>query len=336
MTFDLTNKKILLVRNDNIGDSVLSTPVLQALKELYPDCFIGVLCAGYSKEAFVLNPYIDKLFVYEKAKHHDGIMGKLSAWIGHLQTLLAIRGERFDYAVGLRSHFSRSNASLVRFCGAKTKIVRLPTETKYMAAFDAFVDADTALKHEAQNTFDCLAHFGVSDKGYAPCIKISQEDTLKVADSLMEAGFADSKFVVFHISSRLPVNRWKINKFLRLASLLSVELGLKVAVTAAPKSEEERAAKELFATKNIRYFETSSLAQLGALCANSACFVTLDGGAMHYGSVFAPSVAAIFGKTSVAIWRPYHPKSVVLTSETKVADDVSPEAVFEAVKTYVV
>ncbi|HOI83589.1 MAG TPA: lipopolysaccharide heptosyltransferase family protein, partial [Campylobacterales bacterium] len=77
---DLNNKKILLVRNDNIGDAVLSTPVLQAIKEQFPTCFIGVLCAGYSKEAFLDNPHIDRLFVYEKAKHHKGVAAKLSAW----------------------------------------------------------------------------------------------------------------------------------------------------------------------------------------------------------------------------------------------------------------
>lgn len=328
---DLNNKKILLVRNDNIGDAVLSTPVLQAIKEQYPSCFVGVLCAGYSKEAFLENPYIDRLFVYEKAKHHKGILAKLAAWLGHVKTMLDIRGEKFDYAVGLRSSFSRSNAALVGWSGAKTKIVRLP-QKKDMAHFDAFIDEAVEGKHEVQNTFYCLKHFGAEDRNYRPYVKIAQEVEDSVLCRLKESDFESGKYVVFHISSRLPVNRWTIDKFLRLASFISVYSGFKVAVTAAPKSVEEGEAKELFCSERIKYFETASLVQLGALCKHSKCFVSLDGGAMHYGAVFAPAVVAIFGKTPIAVWKPYHEKAVVLASESKIADDISPESVYGAVR----
>ncbi len=328
---DLNGKKILLVRNDNIGDAVLSTPVLQAIKEQYPDSFVGVLCAGYSKEAFLDSPYIDKLFVYEKAKHHPTIP-RVVSWWRQFKVMLSVRAQKFDFCVGLRSSFSRSNAALVRWSGAKTKVVRLPKKTKEMAPFDAFIDEDPSGKHEVENSFDCLKHFGIFDKNYFTYVNIPQSTYDTVLQRLQTAGFASGNYVVFHISSRLSVNRWSIDKFLRLASLISVELGLKVAVTGAPKSDEEKAAKELFCAENIRYFETASLAELGVLAKNSACFVTLDGGAMHYASVFAPSVVAIFGKTNVDTWRPYHQKAVVLTAESKVADDIAPERVFEAVR----
>ncbi len=332
---DLNNKKILLVRNDNIGDAVLSTPVLQAIKEQFPSCFVGVLCAGYSKEAFLENPYIDRLFVYEKAKHHKGILAKLAAWAGHLKTMLDIRGEKFDYAVGVRSSFSRSNGELVAWSGAKMKIVRLPQKTKEMTPFDAFIDEDNSDKHEVQNVFDCLKMFGVEDRDFRPHVKISQEVEDGVLCRLKESDFESGRFVVFHISSRLSVNRWAIDKFLRLASYISAYSGLNVAVTAAPESDEDRVAKELFCSKHIKYFETASLAEFGALCKHSKCFVTLDGGAMHYGAVFAPSVVAIFGKTNAKVWRPYCKQAIVLASETKIADDISPETAYKSVREYV-
>ncbi len=328
---DLKDKKILLVRNDNIGDAVLSTPVLQAIKEQYPSCFVGVLCAGYSKEAFLDSPYIDRLFVYEKAKHHPNVP-RVFSWWKQFRVMMAVRAEKFDYAVGLRSSFSRSNASLVRWSGAKVRVVRLPQKTKDMANFEAFIDEDTHGKHEVQNSFDCLNHFGVIDKKYLPHVNISQIADDNALFMLKNAGFVRGKYVVIHISSRLPVNKWGVDKFLRLASMIAVETGLKVALTGAPNSPEEKIAEELFNSTNIKYFKTDSLAVLGAFAKNSACFVTLDGGAMHYGAVSAPSVVAVFGKTNVDTWKPYHPKAVVLTTESKVADDILPKRVFEAVK----
>lgn len=329
---DLNNKKILLVRNDNIGDAVLSTPVLQAIKEQFPTCFIGVLCAGYSKEAFLDNPYIDRLFVYEKAKHHKGVAAKLSAWVGHLKTMLAIRGEKFDYAVGLRSSFSRSNAALVRWSGAKIKVVRMPQNKKDMVYFDAFIEESLVDKHEVSNTFDCLKLFGVEDKNYRPYVNILPVVDESVLCRLKESDFECGKYVVFHISSRLPVNRWEIDKFLRLASLISVYSDFKVAITAAPKSVEESQAKELFSCKRIKYFETGSLAEFGTLCKYSKCLVTLDGGAMHYGAVFAPFIVAIFGKTNEKGWSPYKKEVIILTSSTKIANNISHESVYAAVR----
>lgn len=333
---DLKDKKILLVRNDNIGDAVLSTPALEALKELYPTCFIGVFCAGYSKEAFETNPYIDRLFVYEKAKHHAGILAKLAAWVGHLRVMFRIRGEGFHFAVGVRSAFSRSNGSLVRWSGAKTKIVRLPQKSGDMGAFDAFIDEDTSDKHEMENVFDCLKIFGVENKGYEPLVRIPSWDAERAQKKLKEAGFLGDKYVVFHISSRLGQNRWKLKNFEKLSRLITNELGLKVAVTAAPKSAEESEAKKIFSKKNAVYFETKTLFEFGSIVSGSVSFVTLDGGAMHFGSVFAPSVVAIFGKTNPAVWKPVNKRATVLTAEGKKADDVDVESAFLALKQYVI
>lgn len=335
MTFDLTNKKILLIRNDNIGDAVLSTPVLQAIKELYPTCFIGVFCAGYSKEAFETNPYIDRLFVYEKAKHHTGVLAKLAAWFGHIKIMLKIRAEKFDFAVGLRSTFSHSNASLVKWSGAKIKVVRMPKNHSDMAAFDIFVNEDTTGKHESKNVFDCLKPFNIQDKCYVPLVKIPSWDAQRAQKKLKEAGFKKDKFVVFHISSRLSANRWKLKNFEELCNLITNELALKVAVTAAPKSFDEKEAKKIFDKKNAAYFETKTLFEFGSIVSNSSAFVTLDGGAMHFGSIFAPCVIAIFGKTNPDVWRPLNNKTTVLTTPTKKADDVSIENVFLVLKSYV-
>ena len=51
---------------------------------------------------------------------------------------------------------------------------------------------------------------------------------------------------------------------------------------------------------------------------------------MHYGAVFAPSVVAIFGKTNVDTWRPYRQNAIVMTAESKVANDVTVEAVYKS------
>jgi heptosyltransferase III len=329
--FSLENKKILLVRNDNIGDAILSTPALQAIKEQYPSCFIGVLCAGYSHEAFADNPYIDKLFVYEKAKHHPR-MQKLRHWANQFKTILSIRAEKFDYAVSLRSSFSNSNASLVRWSGAKIKIVRLPPKKSQMIPFEAFIDEDGTGKHEAERTFDCLKHFGIVDNGHKTVVNVKLARN-GANEKLALAGFADKPFVVFHISSRLLPNRISATKFKELSALIRNELGLGVVVTAAPKSQEENKAKMLFCESGEAYIQTSSLKELGAIVERSKLFVSLDGGAMHLGAAMGTPMLALFGKTDEAQWHPYCEGYALLKHPTNIAENLETNEIFEALKT---
>jgi ADP-heptose:LPS heptosyltransferase len=117
-------KKILVVRNDNIGDLILTTPALEALRLSFPDAFLAVLVADYTKEAVEGNPHIDKVYSYEKAKHSKS--NKLMAWLRQWRVLREIRAEHFDVALGIRSSFSTSQGWLVYMSGAEVRIGHRP------------------------------------------------------------------------------------------------------------------------------------------------------------------------------------------------------------------
>ncbi|MFQ6673133.1 MAG: glycosyltransferase family 9 protein, partial [Candidatus Tectimicrobiota bacterium] len=75
-----TIKKILLVRNDNIGDVICSTPAIEAVRRAFPQAYVGILVAGYSLEAIEGNPHVDEIYTYEKAHHHPEIPKPVSWW----------------------------------------------------------------------------------------------------------------------------------------------------------------------------------------------------------------------------------------------------------------
>jgi len=62
-------KRILIVRMDKIGDLVLSTPVIKAVRDAYPDSHIAVLVRPYAREIVEGNPYIDEVITYDKTKN---------------------------------------------------------------------------------------------------------------------------------------------------------------------------------------------------------------------------------------------------------------------------
>src|SRR3954470_12201476 len=61
--------KILVVRRDNIGDLVCTTPLFSALRRNHPDAWIGALVNSYNAPVLDRNPHLDAVISYSKLKH---------------------------------------------------------------------------------------------------------------------------------------------------------------------------------------------------------------------------------------------------------------------------
>ena len=64
--------RILILRRDNIGDLVCTTPLLEALRAQLPGAWLAALVTTYNAEVLKGNPALDAIFVYEKLKHRTG------------------------------------------------------------------------------------------------------------------------------------------------------------------------------------------------------------------------------------------------------------------------
>ena len=64
-------KKILIINPFGIGDVIFSTPLIEALKQYYPDCYVGYICNRRVAELINTNPNLDKVFVYEKDESRE-------------------------------------------------------------------------------------------------------------------------------------------------------------------------------------------------------------------------------------------------------------------------
>ena len=89
-------RRILIVRNDKVGDLVLATPAIKALKKSFPEGKISALVNVYAKDVLSNNPYIDKIFTEDVRGKHRGFRG-IFALAGE------IRKEKFDTEIGRAS-----------------------------------------------------------------------------------------------------------------------------------------------------------------------------------------------------------------------------------------
>ena len=66
-----TPLRILVVRRDNIGDLVCTTPLFTALRQRFPEAWIGALVNSYNAPVLRGNPDLSEVYAYTKFKHRE-------------------------------------------------------------------------------------------------------------------------------------------------------------------------------------------------------------------------------------------------------------------------
>ncbi len=120
----LKSPRILIVRLSAIGDAVQSTVILEPLKKLFPNSFIGWAVEDVSSELISGNPLIDKVFVLPKRKWKKRGLSLINLK-EYMAIIGEIRKEKFDIAIDLQELFK--SASLMFLSGAKRRIAHKGT-----------------------------------------------------------------------------------------------------------------------------------------------------------------------------------------------------------------
>ncbi len=89
--------RILVIRRDNIGDLVCTTPLLHTLRQNFPQAWLGVFANSYNAPVLEGNPDIDAVFAYRKRKH--GGIGALELIHERLRLLLHLRSMQLDWVL---------------------------------------------------------------------------------------------------------------------------------------------------------------------------------------------------------------------------------------------
>jgi len=307
--------RILILRRDNIGDLVCTTPLIAALRAKLPQAWLGALVTTYNAEVLAGNPALDEVYVYEKLKHRRG--GLLS----HLRTRLAqmarLRAQALDFV--LVPAPSPQTLKLAR--GLKPReVVASPS-------------AVSPTVHEVERSFAVGKAFGLTGKPGPMQVSV---DPGRRADLRKRLG--EGTCVAVHISARRPAQRWPLERYAQLAAHLCSTR--KVMLLWAPggkddprhPGDDDAAATVLRAANhaNVIPVETPDLKTLIAALSLADRVVCPDGGAMHLAAALGKPVVALFGDSPVERWRPWGVPHRVVRPESRNLADLALEPVLEA------
>lgn len=317
--------KILIIRRDNIGDLVCTTPLIRSLRQQLPNAQIDVLATRYNRAVLENNPDINALHSYIKAKHRAPGESLLSIYWQRIITIWKLRRSHFDVAIIP----GNVNASALRFARwvAPKRII-----TQDMADQEG-------TRHEVEYGCQLLQQMGLSYETPAPLVIA---DPSIVASLRSEHGLPEStSFIGIHISARKSSQRWPTEYFTNLLQQLH-RIYPKTAFMLlwAPGSannpqhpgDDEKAEAILTRVEGLPIFPvpTHHLEELIAALSLCDSVICADGGAMHLAAGLGKPLIALFGQSSVDRWRPWHVSHVVLQKPRLEVKDIGVDEVVDA------
>ncbi|OGB99755.1 MAG: hypothetical protein A3G35_13135, partial [candidate division NC10 bacterium RIFCSPLOWO2_12_FULL_66_18] len=338
-------RRILVVRKDNIGDVLCTTPALRALRRAFPEAYLTMLVSEHCRPVLERNPDLDDVFTYTKTKHRSEWLGLPALW-NLTRVIRALRTRRFDLAIAMGRPSSRSSAWLAYATGAAW---RLGYFTPALHPFTFFVnlrrDPGAMASHEVDGCLGLLASIGIPSAGRALRLDPDPEAQAAIRRRLREAGLPPpapgpgpaggvpegSGLALVHISNRRETSRWPLASFAQAADALHERLGLAILLSWSPGDSQnplfpgdDGRAEEVARGMRARpiLLRTPELRELIAAVSLCNFVLSTDGGLMHIAAALDIPQVVLFGKTGPEHWAPVTEKGHVLRSGGR-ADRIS-------------
>ena len=317
---------ILVVRRDNIGDLVCTTPLVSALRSKYPQAWIAALVNRYNAAVLENNPDISAVYSYQKAKHRSGDESLLGIYWHRARLILELRRRAIDFVVLAAPGYQ---ASAMRFARAVK-----PRHAVGFAGQEDWIDMPVPRaersEHQVENIFRLARAFGI--EGPPPPLKLMPSAQVR---SRLREQLPDAKgpVVGVHISARESDRRWPDEHFAALMGRIIERYGAAVVLTWAPGDADnprfpgdDASAASLargLAGRRVVPMPTPDVTELIASLSLCDYVVCSDGGPVHLAAALRNPVLCFFGGEDRRLWYPWGVPYELLQKDTKQVSDIS-------------
>jgi heptosyltransferase-3 len=288
-------RKVLLVRLRSIGDTVLATPSLFALKRFLPNVEVDMLVEDWVAPLLSNHPHVNKVVVLERG----GLMTRA-------RIARELRAAHYDVVYNL--HGGTTATFLTRATGARQRVGFKTYQ--YAPLHNHQAPSPLSLwgqqkTHSVEQQLALLGWTGVpvTDRPRTQ-LGFPIEAAQAIDQLLAEAGLNDRKFALIHPAAAFATKQWATENFARVVEYLA-ERGLaSVAIVAPP---EKAILEKLTSQAPIAIASaTLSLPEVTALAAKSQLFVGNDSGIAHIAAAVGTPSVVVFGSSNIAHWRPWN------------------------------
>jgi len=309
----------ILIRGTNwIGDTIMTMPAVQRLREFAPDSYIALLCPGKFHDLWRHNPFINEVIPF-----------------GQNVDIKMLREMAFDVAIifpnSFRSAWECHRARIPRrvgFAGHRRRLLltdvvpdapsdRVTHQSRTVDGTTFEVKVFPTLRHQTLHYLDIVKHLGGEAEPMPPRVFLAVEEMAPLTKFLRDDG---RPVLALNAGAEYgPAKRWLPERFAEVAIKVAEQTdcrwlilgGRGDAATAAVIEEQMRAAALEKGTV-VNVAGKTTLLDLCALLTFSKALLTNDTGPMHIAAAIGTPVVSVWGSTSPELTGPLGEDCVVI------------------------
>ncbi len=272
--------KILLIRLSSLGDIVLTTPAIRAVRANFPNAHIAMLVAKQSADVLRENPHLDEIITFDRfAKDKDtGEMWRI---------VRLLRERKFTLAIDLQRKFRTE--MLMYLSGAPERVGKSWLCTTRVL--------EQGNKHVTEHYFDLLHAVGISAEDPKLELFLAESERRDAVQRLKTAGVVDTRLKVgLFPGAGWKLREWMPERFAAIGDRLVQHFDADVLIFGGQKeSELVHTVANLMQTRVIPFAGNLQIRQLAACIKQCNLFVTNDTGPMHIATAVGTPTISLFG-----------------------------------------
>lgn len=301
------NVQRILIRSANwVGDAVMTTPALRAVRRHFPGAGITLLAKPWVTPVFKNSPDIDCVMVYDANGRHAGPMG---LW----RLSQEIRRRRFDLAISLQNAFE---AALLAFLARIPRRMGFTTDGRTLLLTDRIRTWQPFKKgHLVDYYLGLMAQGGIPPQGRHLTLLLNQAEISEARRLLSQHGIDPNRRLVGLNPGAAfgTAKRWLPERYVEAGRRLIADLDAHILIFgSAGEGELGQAMADRIGDGCLNLSGRTSLRQAMALIGQCSLFVTNDSGLMHVAAALDVPQVAIIGPTDPIATGPVNPQSLLV------------------------
>ncbi|THI90497.1 MAG: putative lipopolysaccharide heptosyltransferase III [Nitrospira sp. CG24A] len=297
-------KNVLIIKLRYIGDVLLATPTVRAIKAARPDVRVTMMVNRGTEDVLSGNLDLEEVVVLDK-----GSLGAQSRLIAGL------RSRRFDTVVDLTD--GDRSAFLSWISGASVRIGFNDEHRWRGKYYTRVVQSMPEVEHRIDRDLESLKPMSIQADSKDLQLRVTPEE-VDSADRLLDqlAVQRSQSTVILQPGARYWFKAWPPERYAELADRLTSQYGCQVLIGGSSADLDlAQQIRQMTKSRPTIMAGRTTIKQFAAIAKRSALFVGSDSGAMHIAAAVGTSIVALFGPSNPREWGPRGGRAEVLYKE---------------------
>jgi predicted lipopolysaccharide heptosyltransferase III len=294
--------KILLLQLKRIGDLILTTPAITALRRNYPDAQITLAVSNECAELLPAISNVDRVLIARRNLRDVAIVS-------------SVAGKRFDYCVDFTRNDRSAFLTLLSAARRRVASYRVRQQSKTRARlYTDLVGVRVRDMHTIDYNLALLEPLGIRAASSAPQLELPRTAREK-AERVRRDWKITRPYVILHPGSARSEKLWDAARWAEVIDHFAQDNEFDLVLTSGPATDEQRHIAAITRRARQKFIDLAGktdLLTLGALIGEAQLLVTVDSAPVHLAAASHTPQVILFGPTNPFHWRPMYSPALIL------------------------